>query len=347
MSGFDEDGNIRLDNGEILPKDYGSFTHGYYSTSHAAQGKDAQDVFIVQGKESFPASNDKQFYVSVSRGQETCRIYTDNKRALKRAVGRSGERMSATEIASKSPSYVFNKAAEKPTAGENKKIARSDREEGGIIGYDRDQHQKQKSTKSYDKVFNVHKPSDIKREYNDESGVPDPVNDNKPQPANSNIPANQDQSEPYDDAHLKAFDELQAWEKKADRMRERKRSQLNQFHERGKMVKTIRGLEQQLEKSDTTWGRMTGKYQKISDRLKAERLSLENADQRIEEQMESLEIDLSVSKPKIDRSEREKEDEKREKRMDEIKDKFTEISKDIANDRGRGLDGPERVLSIE
>lgn len=99
IEGFDEDGNIQLSNGRSLSKDSKHFDHGYVSTSHASQGRDARQVMIAQSTDSFGASNDKQFYVSISRGTESCRVYTDDKRALKQAVSRSGDRVSATEIA--------------------------------------------------------------------------------------------------------------------------------------------------------------------------------------------------------------------------------------------------------
>lgn len=93
-------GNIHLSNGKTLDKDYANFNYAYVSTSHAVQGKDAQDVFIAQSAMSFTATNDKQFYVSASRAKEYVQIYTDDKEALREAVSRSGNRMSALEIAS-------------------------------------------------------------------------------------------------------------------------------------------------------------------------------------------------------------------------------------------------------
>lgn len=98
IAGFDESGNIQLSNGTILDKDYRNFTLGYYRTSHAAQGKDADDVLIAQSAASFGASNQKQFYVSASRGAKTCRVYTDDKEELKWAVEQSADRMSASEV---------------------------------------------------------------------------------------------------------------------------------------------------------------------------------------------------------------------------------------------------------
>ncbi|MFM9949443.1 MAG: MobF family relaxase [Saprospiraceae bacterium] len=99
VKGFTKEGHILLDTGETLSKDYRNFTLGYYRTSHSSQGKDADDVFIAQSTASLPASNEKQFYVSASRGIERCLIYTDDKAALKAAAMQDANRMSAAEIA--------------------------------------------------------------------------------------------------------------------------------------------------------------------------------------------------------------------------------------------------------
>ena len=73
---------------------------GYAVTSHASQGKTVDKVFIGQSAESFPASNRRQFYVSVSRGKEQAVIFTDDKKELLKAVERPDEPLSATAFAS-------------------------------------------------------------------------------------------------------------------------------------------------------------------------------------------------------------------------------------------------------
>ncbi len=99
IKGFTEQGDVMLSSGKTLSRDFRNFKHGLVETSHAAQGKDAQDVFIAQSAESFQASDEKQFYVSASRGSESVAIYTDNKDDLKNAINRGGDRMSARDIA--------------------------------------------------------------------------------------------------------------------------------------------------------------------------------------------------------------------------------------------------------
>jgi conjugative relaxase-like TrwC/TraI family protein len=110
VSGFTKAGDIKLANGNVLDKSFGTLSHGYTRTSHAAQGRDAKDVIIAQSSTSLPASSDKQFYVSASRGVETCRIFTDDKTALKEAIQRSAQRVNAVDIEEGSKSKNFRPA---------------------------------------------------------------------------------------------------------------------------------------------------------------------------------------------------------------------------------------------
>lgn len=105
IKGFDHSGNIKgvtvnsPNNKEIiLDKNFGNINHGYVMTSHASQGKTVDQVFIAQPSATFPATNIKQFYVSVSRGRESVKIYTDSKEDLLDHIQISGDRLSATEL---------------------------------------------------------------------------------------------------------------------------------------------------------------------------------------------------------------------------------------------------------
>ncbi len=100
VAGFNRRGDIRLDNGEVVAKDFGHLAHGYCATSHASQGKTVDRVLVAVGPESFGAASKEQFYVSVSRGRESVAIYCQNKRELFEAVSRSGTRLTATELTS-------------------------------------------------------------------------------------------------------------------------------------------------------------------------------------------------------------------------------------------------------
>jgi ATP-dependent exoDNAse (exonuclease V) alpha subunit len=98
VQGFTKDGDIRLDAGKIMPKDWGHFRHGYVDTSPGSQGKTTDRVFISVGDESIPAANQQQWYVSASRGREQARIYVDSKEDVRNAIARTGERLSAVEL---------------------------------------------------------------------------------------------------------------------------------------------------------------------------------------------------------------------------------------------------------
>ena len=97
-SGFTKSGDIELSNGFIIPKNYGGMTHGYVVTSHASQGATVDKVLIALSTESLAAANRQQLYVSVSRGREAVRLYTDDKRAVMEAVRADAKRLSATEM---------------------------------------------------------------------------------------------------------------------------------------------------------------------------------------------------------------------------------------------------------
>jgi ATP-dependent exoDNAse (exonuclease V) alpha subunit len=98
VEGFTREGDIRLSNGFVVPKNYGGINHGYVVTSHGSQGSTVDKVFISLGTESLAAANRQQLYVSVSRGREAVRLYTDDKAAMMEAVKSDAKRLSATEL---------------------------------------------------------------------------------------------------------------------------------------------------------------------------------------------------------------------------------------------------------
>lgn len=98
---FSRSGDIILENGWKVARDYGHLALGYVVTSHASQGKTVDKVIIGQSAESFPASGKEQFYVSVSRGRKQAVIFTDHKVDLLKAVSKSDERLTATDLLAK------------------------------------------------------------------------------------------------------------------------------------------------------------------------------------------------------------------------------------------------------
>ena len=101
VKGFTKDGDIKLDNGWVIAKDFGNLTHGYCITSHSSQSKGVDCVFVAEGSESFRAADREQFYVSASRFKDALTIYTDDKHELLEAVRKSSHRPAAMDLAKK------------------------------------------------------------------------------------------------------------------------------------------------------------------------------------------------------------------------------------------------------
>ena len=98
VEGFTKKGDIRLSNGFVVPENYGGIANGFVVTSHASQGKTVDVALVAVGAESLAAANREQAYVSISRGREAVRIYTDDKAAMMEAIQHSAARLSATEL---------------------------------------------------------------------------------------------------------------------------------------------------------------------------------------------------------------------------------------------------------
>jgi conjugative relaxase-like TrwC/TraI family protein len=98
VEGFTKQGDIRLDNGKLLPKNWGHVALGYVDTSYASQGKTVDRVFVAMGNESLPAANMKQWYVSLSRGREMAKVYVEDKQEVRDAIAKGAERLSAVEL---------------------------------------------------------------------------------------------------------------------------------------------------------------------------------------------------------------------------------------------------------
>jgi ATP-dependent exoDNAse (exonuclease V) alpha subunit len=96
---IDGKGQLVLENGWKLDKDFAHLDYGYTLTSHAAQSKTVDSVFVAQtAKLSTCASDLNQFYVSISRGRSELKIYTDDIDLLMEIVSQVRERPMATEI---------------------------------------------------------------------------------------------------------------------------------------------------------------------------------------------------------------------------------------------------------
>jgi hypothetical protein len=93
-----QNGRIALADGRTLPAGFNTFTHGYAVTSHSSQSKTVDEVLLVASSRSFGAVSREQFYVSISRGRERVRVFTDDAELLGQRVADSHERKAAIEL---------------------------------------------------------------------------------------------------------------------------------------------------------------------------------------------------------------------------------------------------------
>jgi conjugative relaxase-like TrwC/TraI family protein len=99
VAGFSEDGAIALNDGRAIPSDFRHYSHGYATTSHAAQGKTVDRGILLVADAGLAAANLKQAYVSNSRFRESQAIYTTDRMEARAAMARPGERQLAMELA--------------------------------------------------------------------------------------------------------------------------------------------------------------------------------------------------------------------------------------------------------
>ncbi len=102
VAGFSPDGSIQLRDGRAIPSLFREFSHGYATTSHAAQGKTVDHGVLLMGEDGIAAGNLKQAYVSNSRFRISQTIYTTDQREARAAMMTSGDRKLASELAADS-----------------------------------------------------------------------------------------------------------------------------------------------------------------------------------------------------------------------------------------------------
>ena len=120
---------IALENGKKLSLNASGvpFTSGYYSTSYSSQGKTVDRVILAQSQYALPATNQKQWYVSISRGRESIGVYTDDTQALKQAINRTGDNLFASDLFAKTEEILKGQDNMTPEQSENKLVALKDR----------------------------------------------------------------------------------------------------------------------------------------------------------------------------------------------------------------------------
>jgi conjugative relaxase-like TrwC/TraI family protein len=127
VEGFTKGGDLVVDHGWVIDREFGHLTHGYCVTSHASQGVTVHKVFIGISSESLPATNQRAAYVAITRGKEMVQLFTDDKEELLQAMCRPDEPMSATglvESANRSSSRTGRPTKPLTTAQELAAVAR-------------------------------------------------------------------------------------------------------------------------------------------------------------------------------------------------------------------------------
>lgn len=140
--GFTKGGDLVVDHGWVIDREFGHLTHGYCTTSHASQGVTVDKVFIGVSGESFPATDQRTAYVAVTRGKEMVQLFTSDKDELFRVMSRPDDPLSATSLAEAPTHQPLVKGRPKvPTpAQELSAVAARHRElmQPGLAGPDQD-----------------------------------------------------------------------------------------------------------------------------------------------------------------------------------------------------------------
>jgi hypothetical protein len=104
-----EDGRIALADGRVLSPHFRQFVRGYAVTSYASQGKSVDHVLFSDSAVQ-AATNQQQWYVTISRGRKGVQIFTTDKFQLRQNVLRSGGHELALDIAKESSVHALAKA---------------------------------------------------------------------------------------------------------------------------------------------------------------------------------------------------------------------------------------------
>ncbi|HTS17181.1 MAG TPA: MobF family relaxase [Verrucomicrobiae bacterium] len=91
------DGRIRLTDGRTIEKNYRHFVRGFVITSYASQGKTVDHVLFSDSAIK-AATNQQQWYVTISRGRKGITIFTSDKAQLAENIQRSGDRPLALDM---------------------------------------------------------------------------------------------------------------------------------------------------------------------------------------------------------------------------------------------------------
>jgi conjugative relaxase-like TrwC/TraI family protein len=91
------DGRIALKDGRVLDKNFRQFVRGYAITSYASQGKSVDHVLFSDSMAK-AATNQQQWYVTISRGKKGIHIFTTDKEQLRENITRSADKPSVMDL---------------------------------------------------------------------------------------------------------------------------------------------------------------------------------------------------------------------------------------------------------
>jgi ATP-dependent exoDNAse (exonuclease V) alpha subunit len=97
VSKIEPNGRIHLADGRVLGSEFRRFVRGYAVTSYGSQGKTVDHVLFSDSAVR-AATSQQQWYVTISRGRKSVRIFTEDREALAENVVRSGNRELALDL---------------------------------------------------------------------------------------------------------------------------------------------------------------------------------------------------------------------------------------------------------
>jgi ATP-dependent exoDNAse (exonuclease V) alpha subunit len=109
-------GRVKLQDGRILESNYRQFVRGFAITSYASQGKTV-DYVLFSDSTVKAATNQQQWYVTISRGRKGITIFTSDKAQLRENILRSGNRELAIDLAKQGQLQRLDRYAMLPERG--------------------------------------------------------------------------------------------------------------------------------------------------------------------------------------------------------------------------------------
>jgi hypothetical protein len=106
IEGFTKEGDFRLPNGKLLPRNYGHIAYGYASTPQGSQGSTVDWNLVDWNSETLRAVDRPGAYVPSSRFRKGITYFVDNKKAVRAAIQRRDENKTAYELVKEHQGHV-------------------------------------------------------------------------------------------------------------------------------------------------------------------------------------------------------------------------------------------------